>query len=104
MDACGAAVDVRFLWATSDEAPDAHGSGHTEPDVQFIDCHTVDVRAERQGNGDGRVYELGYRAIDPSGNSVDGTCRIAVPHDQGRGNTATGVAIMKVEAPAGCVI
>jgi Ca-activated chloride channel family protein len=103
-DACDAATDIRFLWATADEAPDAHGSGHTEPDVQFIDCHTVDVRAERQGGGDGRVYELGYRARDRSGNSVDGTCRVTVPHDQGQGHMATGVATMKVDAPAGCAI
>ena len=103
-DACGASSDVQFLWASADEAPDAHGSGHKEPDLQFVDCHTIDVRAERQGGGDGRVYELGYRVTDQSGNSVDGTCRIAVPHDQGMGHTATGVAIMKVQAPAGCAI
>jgi hypothetical protein len=103
-DACDAIADVQFLWATVDEAPDARGSGNTAPDLAFIDCHTVGVRAERQGGGDGRVYELGYRATDQSGNSVDGTCRVAVPHDQGKGHTATGVAIMRVEAPAGCVI
>lgn len=101
-DACDASVEVRFLWATADETPDARGSGNHQPDLSFVDCHTVDVRSERQGGGDGRVYELGYRAQDKSGNAVDGSCRITVPHDQGQGHSATGLAVMKVEAPAGC--
>lgn len=98
-DACDANVDVRFLWASADEAPDARGSGNTASDVQFVDCRTVELRAERQGSGDGRVYELGYRATDQSGNSVEGTCRVVVPHDQGQHDMATGVAAYQVSAP-----
>lgn len=101
-DACDANVDVRFLWASADEMPDARGSGNTSPDVQFTDCRTVGLRAERQGGGDGRVYELGYRATDQSGNSVEGTCRVIVPHDQGGHHSATGVAAYQVSAPADC--
>lgn len=101
-DACDDAVDVRFLWATSDEAPDALGSGHREPDVEFGDCRTVRVRAERMGGGDGRVYELGFRATDHSGNSTEGTCRVMIPHDQGGHSPTTGVAAYRVDAPADC--
>lgn len=101
-DACDDGIDVRFVWATVDEFSDARGSGHTEPDLAFSDCRTVELRAERQGGGDGRVYELGVRATDGSGNSVDGTCRIVVPHDQSGQHPAAGAAVSEIQAPADC--
>jgi Calx-beta domain len=39
------------------------------------------LRAERLGNGDGRVYRLEYTASDDHGHSCGGTALVAVPHD-----------------------
>lgn len=56
------------------------GDGHTgDYDMRIVDGTTVEVRAERQGGGDGRVYRLWF--TDAAG--VAGSCEIQVPHDQG---------------------
>ena len=47
---------------------------------------TVDLRAERDGNGDGRVYTITVTCTDGSDNSSDGTVAVTVAHDQGNGN------------------
>ncbi len=67
---------------TSDEAIDVGrgGDGATgDFDMQIVDDTTVEVRAERQGGGDGRVYRVHYETIE----GVLGSCEIHVPHDQG---------------------
>ena len=81
-DVCDSAVSVSFTYVSSDEAPTVHGSGHTSPDVAVIDCRHVSVRSERAGGGDGRVYRIGYEAVDHSGNHTRGSCRVLVAHDQ----------------------
>jgi hypothetical protein len=43
----------------------------------------VQLRSERQGGSNGRVYTLGWTAVDDSGNETDGECVVSVPHDQG---------------------
>jgi hypothetical protein len=44
----------------------------------------VQLRAERQGGGNGRTYKLGWTAVDESGNPTEGVhvCVVTVPHDQ----------------------
>ncbi|MBW1758644.1 MAG: hypothetical protein JRJ80_21115 [Deltaproteobacteria bacterium] len=42
----------------------------------------MELRAERQGGSDGRVYSLEYRAVDDAGEATSGTCTVVVPHDQ----------------------
>ena len=49
---------------------------------------TVDLRAERQGDGNGRVYTINYEVTDASGNTATGSSQVWVPHDQGNGATA----------------
>ena len=49
---------------------------------------TVLLRAERSGNGDGRVYTITYTATTPLGvGCVNQTVKVGVPHDQGKGAT-----------------
>ena len=59
-----------------------------------VDGGTVQVRAFRDDDGDGRVYTVTATVTDVAGNAtVDaGTC--AVPHDQrgGLGNRSPGVS------------
>ena len=40
---------------------------------------TFELRSERQGGGDGRVYRVHY--LDEDGNA--GSCEFLVPHDRG---------------------
>lgn len=80
-DACDEELDVTFFYASSDEPVNDKGDGNTEPDIIF-ECDRVQVRAERQGGGNGRVYKLLWIAIDDSGNSTEGECVVNVPHDQ----------------------
>jgi len=45
---------------------------------------TLNLRAERSGNGNGRVYTLIVGCTDASGNSSTKTTGVTVPHDQGK--------------------
>jgi hypothetical protein len=45
----------------------------------------LQVRVERQGGRDGRVYHITFRATDASGGSCTRTVTLCVPHDQGDG-------------------
>jgi hypothetical protein len=83
VDSCDGALRGEFIWASSDEPVDDKGDGHHAPDIQLsADCTRVSVRAERQGPKDGRVYKLGVRVVDGSGNTSVGECTIVVDHDQ----------------------
>ena len=61
------------------------GDGSTNNDIRNADIGTADfdisLRAERSGKGDGRVYTLTYRATDASGNWVEESVTVDVPHD-----------------------
>ena len=78
----GAAVITK---TTSDEEEDAYGGGdgNTDDDIAFPDgCSSVDLRAERQGNGNGRVYTIHLAVADDNGNQGTATCLVQVPHDK----------------------
>jgi hypothetical protein len=83
-DACDQNVTVTFDSASSDEPVNDNGDGNTEPDI-ILECDRVDrvqLRAERQGGGNGRTYRLGWTAVDASGHPAKGECVVRVPHDQ----------------------
>jgi hypothetical protein len=83
-DACDQDLTVIFDSASSDEPANDNGDGNTELDI-VLECDRVDrvqLRAERQGGGNGRTYRLGWRAVDASGRSAEGECVVRVPHDQ----------------------
>ena len=80
-DACDGNLAVTFLSASSDEPVNAKGDGNTEPDI-ILECDRVQLRSERQGGSNGRVYTLGWKATDDSGNETEGECVVVVPHDQ----------------------
>lgn len=64
------------------------GSGNTCQDGRGVGTDTAQVRAERAGNGNGRVYHIEFTAMADNG---EDTCtevvQVCVPHDQGRGKT-----------------
>jgi hypothetical protein len=81
-DACQPDLQAEFIWASSDEPVDDIGDGHHAPDILVDDCQRVQLRSERQGPKDGRVYKLGVRVVDGSGNASEGVCTVVVDHDQ----------------------
>ncbi|HEX5658164.1 MAG TPA: hypothetical protein VFX59_13260 [Polyangiales bacterium] len=81
-DSCDPDLRAEFSWASSDEPIDSIGDGHHAPDIVFDGCQRVQVRSERQGPKDGRVYKLGVRVTDGSGRATERTCAVIVDHDQ----------------------
>ncbi|WP_375772686.1 HYR domain-containing protein [Archangium gephyra] len=88
-DACSGELPLerygRITRVTSDEVEDSLGlgDGHTCDDVDVtVGATSVQLRAEREGTSDGRVYTVHYTVADASGNSSAGSCRVSVPHDQ----------------------
>ena len=80
-DRCDDDLEVTFLSASSDEPVNDKGDGNTEPDI-VLDCDSVQLRSERQGGSNGRVYTLGWKAVDNNGEVTEGECLVSVPHDQ----------------------
>jgi hypothetical protein len=57
-------------------------------DAANIAPDTLQLRAARQGNGQGRVYLIVATATDASGQTGFDVCTVVVPHDQSAGSIA----------------
>lgn len=77
--------DVELIEAKSSEPDNSTGDGNTTNDIQGVnigsDDRNVLLRAERKGNGNGRVYTLTYRVTDSNGNETNAEAKVYVPHD-----------------------
>ena len=82
-DPDGDAVSYEIVSVTQDEPVDGSGDGSTACDAR-IENGKLQVRAERSGSGNGRVYEIAFSASDSSGATCEGTVRVCVPHDRGK--------------------
>jgi PKD repeat protein len=75
---------------TSNEPEEGLGDGDMSPDWaniaidQAAGIITLQLRAERSGSGDGRVYTIAITATDEGGNSSQAAVEIIVPHDKGK--------------------
>ena len=69
---------------SSNEPINGLGDGNTTPDWVITGDLTVDIRAERSGNGDGRIYTIEVTCTDECGNSSTATAGVTVPHDKGK--------------------
>src|SRR6185503_11540398 len=59
---------VRIVKVTSDEPNNSGGDGNTGDDIVIAaDCKSVQLRAERMGNGNGRVYTITLKVSDAAG-------------------------------------
>jgi len=77
---------------TSDEAEDADADGSTLNDIVIAaDCKSVQLRGERAGNSNGRVYTITFRVSDASGNITRATATVVVPHNTGETPVDSGV-------------
>jgi hypothetical protein len=81
-DVEGQAITVSAAAVRQDEPVLGNGSGNKAPDAVLS---PLQVRVERQGGGDGRVYHITFTATDASGGSCTRTVTLCVPHDQGDG-------------------
>jgi hypothetical protein len=75
-DAVDPSPTITFISITSNE-PD----GNTVNDITMLSDYTFEFRAERSGNGVGRVYTITYQATDASGNSAQASTTVTVNHN-----------------------
>jgi hypothetical protein len=83
-DACDNPIDISravIVEVRCDEPVNDNGDGNTEPDVMVMCPNSVDLRAERAGGGDGRVYTIVYRIKGDNGVSAEAEAKVFVPHD-----------------------
>jgi hypothetical protein len=84
-DPDGDAITITIDSIFQDEPVDTLGDGNFVPDGQGVGTPTAYVRAERSGTkevpGDGRVYHIGFTAVDGFGASCSGEVAVGVPHD-----------------------
>ena len=85
-DTCDPSVgigSVRIASVTSDEPNNSGGDGNTTNDIVIAtDCKSVQLRSERMGNGNGRVYTITFEVTDASGNVGTATAKVTVPKSQ----------------------
>ena len=84
-DPDGDPVTITITGITSDEATatvkGAGGPIHA-PDASGVGTDKANVRAERSGKRDGRVYVIHFSASDGKDGECDGSVTVKVPHDQ----------------------
>lgn len=76
-DDCGLSPTTT-LTVSSSEA-DGRGDGHTVDDTAVLDAHTVLLRAERSGAGNGRTYTIRIEATSGPGLTATADVSVVVP-------------------------
>ena len=96
----GEPVALAIASVTQDEPLDDTGDASTAPDADRdgLPANQVRLRAERSGNGDGRVYRVEVVATDPAGASCSTMIAIGVPHDQRAGASAVDTTAVVVDS------
>ncbi len=77
-DNCGAPQCV--LSVSSNEPVNGTGDGDMSPDWEIVDATRVRLRAERAGDGAGRVYTITFTCTDSSGNRTSRSTDVMVRH------------------------
>jgi hypothetical protein len=80
----GDAVEITINSIFQDEPVDSTGDGRHTPDGQGVGTSTAEVRAERDGSGNGRVYHISYTANDGHGGTCSGELLVGVPKSKGK--------------------
>jgi hypothetical protein len=70
------------LGVASNEPVDGLGDGDTAPDWVVLNSHLVQLRAERAGNGNGRLYTVTISCEDTKHNAAQTAVGVTVPHDR----------------------
>lgn len=94
-DACEGQLPVSSVSVFSDEGGESRpGKGNSSPDALRVGRDTLRLRAERQRDGDGRVYLVVAGATDTSDNRGVACCTAVVPYSE------SPVALRAVQAQA----
>ena len=81
-DPDGGPLTYTITGVTQDEAVGRH------PDARrTVAANQIELRAERHGWRDGRVYRIAFTVTDSTGLRCSGVVKVGVPHDRGRGST-----------------
>jgi uncharacterized repeat protein (TIGR01451 family) len=80
-DQCDAEPVCRLASIASNEPLNGEGDGNTETDWEITGQFTAELRAERAGPGEGRVYTLTAECADASGNVASDSVSVSVAHD-----------------------
>jgi hypothetical protein len=80
----GSPMTIVITSVFQDEPTSGTGDGDAAPDALGVGGATISLRAERAGDGNGRIYHLSFTATDPGGASCSGEVQIGVNHDQGK--------------------
>lgn len=76
--------EVYISHATSDEPETGVGSGNTTDDIVIADdCQSIDLRKERAGTRNGRVYTIHFVAEDQAGNTSTASVQVHIPKNEG---------------------
>jgi hypothetical protein len=81
-------VTITITGVTQDEPVNGLGDGDTGPDA-VIQGDTVLIRAERSGNGNGRIYRIDFTATDSASGSCSGNVTLFVPYSKKKPVQAT---------------
>ncbi|MBA3849290.1 MAG: hypothetical protein C0502_04760 [Opitutus sp.] len=77
-------TSLKIVNVTSNEPDNGLGDGDTPGDIQVTGNLTLNLRAERSGTGNGRVYTITVEARDAAGNASTRTVAVGVPKSQGK--------------------
>lgn len=80
---------------SSDEPEDnpSGGDGNTLNDIVIApDCKSVQLRSERDGNLNGRVYTITFKVTDSFGNTATATVKVSVPKNNNTPAVDNGAA------------
>jgi hypothetical protein len=93
-DNCGGVSlsNVVIEKVTSDETENGNGDGNTDDDIIIAaNCKSVQLRSERDGGGNGRVYTITFKVTDSHGVVGRATSKVVVPHNPGETPVDSGV-------------
>ncbi|HSS21263.1 MAG TPA: Calx-beta domain-containing protein [Pyrinomonadaceae bacterium] len=81
-DNCDASVNLNSVYIqkiTSDEVENGNGDGNTLNDIVIAaGCKSAQLRSERDGGADGRVYTITFKVKDATGNFTTATAKVTV--------------------------
>jgi Immunoglobulin I-set domain len=95
---CDSSVDINdvVIQKVSSDEPEenpAGADGNTLNDIVIApDCKSVQLRRERDGNLNGRVYTITFKVTDSFGNSTTATVKVSVPKNNGGTAVDNGAA------------
>jgi hypothetical protein len=86
VDQCDGTLDIntvgQIVRITSNEPENSPGDGNTCADAVITGPSSFQLRSERSGRGQGRVYTVDFTVGDDAQNTATHSCSFQVPHDQ----------------------